>query len=403
MSSNSMIYQLLEGANGKIEQAILSTEHVEYFVKNLDKTNIPALIINNRLPIGDGIDMKDINSLREKGVEYYPSGRTGMPALVTAEDGLAIPGTLLATTDKNLLELSVLGTHVIYLNEKDMLSLLESGKIDIPMPKTTNIILHEKVGEWVGGTDIALYLIKYFDLSKDTLLEIQGEGLSTLTLNERFNLARTLIDLGYEKLLFQVDDVVMAFLQDRTEGEGHFYFPDMNADKNSVINIELQKIHPMIAWLEKDEIKIGPLTDKDAIETDLIFIGGNSSCRFADIQEGLKLIRYRPLADTVTACIMPGSQLVNGDLLDMGIAGILTEIGFDLLPSSFLNLLAEQPDTKRTRLGTSVKILYSGGMVANALSCFSAAMTGKITHPLELESILKHEEEYNHDHEHKHE
>jgi homoaconitase/3-isopropylmalate dehydratase large subunit len=400
MSSNSMIHQLLEAANGKVEQAILDTRDLEYFAKNLKQAKIPTLIINNHLPLGNGVLMKDIHTLKNKGVEYYPAGRTGMPALVTAEDGLAVPGSILVTNDKNLLELSVLGAYVHYLSKEDMLTLLNTGMINIPVPETTNIVLQGKASEWVGGIDIALYIAKHYGLSKKGSFEIQGEGLNALPLNERFNLARTLIDLGYENLLFQVDDKVMAFLQDRAEGEGHYYFPDADADESSVINIELQKIHPMIAWMENDEIMIGSLTDKDALEVDLVYAGGDTACRFADIQEGLKLIRYRPLADTVSACVMPGSQLVNGDLLDMGIAGILTEVGFDILPSSFLELLAEQPDNKRTRLGTSVTILHSGGLIANTLSCFSAAMTGKITHPLELESILKQEEDHQHDHEH---
>lgn len=401
----TMIHQLLETVKTKVNQAILNPKDVKYLAKDLSSAKIPALIINNRLPIDDAVNMKDIQILRSKGVEYYPSGRTGMPALVSAEDGLALPGAILATTDKNLLELSVLGAYIILLDDKKMLSLLENGNMDIQEPKTINIVLQGKAGEWIGGTDIALYMINYFSLPEDknTLLEIHGEGLNALSLNERFNLARTLIGLGYEHLLFQIDDAIMAFLQDRTDGEGLYYFPDAEADKNSTINIELQKIHPMLAWKEKDEIKIGPLTDKDGQETAQIFIGGDASCRYADIEAGLKLIRYRPLADTVTACIMPGSQLVNGDLLDMGIAGILTEIGFDLLPSSFLELLVSRTDIKNSRLGTSAQILHSGGMLANALSCFSAAMTGKITHPLELESILKQEEEQKHDHEHEHE
>ena len=321
-----------------------------------------------------------------------------MPALVTAEDGLSVPGGVVAADDKNLLELSVLGTHVVLLEKENMLSLLNEGTIKLNTPDVVNIALKGETSQFVGGMDIALYLIKYFDLSKGSMLEFQGEGLSALPLNERFNLARTLIDLGYENLIFQVDEKVMAFLQDRTQNVGKYYFSDMKDSDNKTINIEVQKIHPMIAWKEKDEIKIGPLTDKDGVKVDLIFIGGDNACRFADIQEGLKLIRYRPLSDSVSGSILPGSQLVYGDLLDMGIAGILTEIGFDILPSSFLELLRENPDKGQMRLGTSLKIVYSGGMAANALSCFSAAMTGKITHPLELESILKHEEEHLHDH-----
>jgi 3-isopropylmalate/(R)-2-methylmalate dehydratase large subunit len=392
-----MIHQLLNEAQGKIDQVILNTDQIDLINKKLDQAKIPALVINNHLPLNDHIEREKIATLRDKGVEYYPAGRTGMPAMVTAEDGLAVPGSLIATTDKNLLELAVLGSYVLYLDDNAMLDLLDKGTVKIKTPEVMNIVLKGNVGEWTGGIDIALYLEKYFDCPKDVLLEIHGEGLNSLPLNERFNLARTLIGLGYEKLLFQVDEAVMAFLQDRTEGEGRFYFAETDAEKEQVINIELQKIHPMIAWNEKDEIKIGPLTDKDGTNIDHIFIGGDTACRFADIQEGLKLIRYRPLADAVNGSILPGSQLVYGDLLDMGIAGILTEIGFDILPSSFLELIEKTPEGKQIRLGTSLKLLPSGAMVANALSCFSAAMTGRITHPLELESIIKSE-----DHQHEH-
>ena len=398
MSSNSMIQQLIKGAEGKFDQAILDTDNIGYFAENLDQAKIPALIINNRLPLGKSIDMKDIENLREKGIEYYPPGRTGMPSLVTAEDGLSVPGGMVAATDKNLLELSVLGTYVVYLNKEDMLSLLNKGTLKLNIPDVVNIVLKGETGQFVGGIDIALYLVNYFNLSKNSMLEFQGEGLNSLPLNERFNLARTLIDLGFENLIFQVDEKVMAYLQDRTQNEGKFYFADTEAPKNKMINIELQKIHPMIAWNENDQIKIGPLTDKDSAPIDLIFIGGDNAARYADIQDGLKLVRYHPLADNVAGSILPGSQLVYGDLLDMGIAGILTEIGFDILPSSFMELLSESPDKERIRLGTSLKILHSGGMTANALSCFSAAMTGRITHPLELESILEHEEEHQHEH-----
>ena len=402
MSSNSMIHQLMHDAKGKIDHVILNTAIIPFLVKNLDQAKIPALIIDNHMPISGQVNMNDVAKLRTKGVEFYPAGRTGMPAMVTAEDGLAVPGSILVSNDTNLLELSVLGAYVVVMDEKNLSVLLDSGSAKLDIPDVKNIILQGKAGEWIGGIDIALYLVKYFDLPKDKLLEFQGEGLNTLPLHERFNLARTLIGLGYDKLLFQVDEAVMAFLQDRTDGEGRYYFADPDAPGDSKVNIELQKIHPMIAWKEHDEVMIGSLTDKDNTIVYNVFIGGDTACRFSDIQDGLKLIRYTPLPDTVTGSIIPGSQLVFGDLLDMGIAGILTEIGFDLLPSSIMDLMSEGSTNELVGLGTSFSVLHKGCMVANALSCFSASVTGRITHPLELESILDQQNEHEHEHEHEH-
>ncbi len=401
MNKKSMIYQLLDGADNKIKQLILGTENLSFYADKVEKTKIDALIINNSLPLQNSPDSKDILALRNKGVEHYPAGRTGMPSMVTAEDGLAAPGTILASDDKNLLELAVLGSYVIYLPKESMLSLMNSGSVDLQLFNVKNLVLSGKPSKWIGGIDIALHIINYFDLSKDIILEIQGEGLNSLALNERFALARTLVDFGYEKLLFQVDDQVLAFLQDRSKVEGEYYFPDTEAAKESVLNIELEKVHPMIAWKKNTEIKIATITDKDGVKIEQIFIGGDNSCRYEDIEAGLKLIRYHPLKDSIRAAIIPGSQLVYADMLDMGVSGIFTELGFEILPSSILTLLSKQADTTKTRLGTSVSLLHSGSMLASVLSCFSAAISGKITHPMELESILKEEEEEK-ENEHKH-
>ncbi len=400
MNNKSMIHQLIDGADNKVSQIILGTENVKFYANNLTQSNIDALIINNSLPLKGAPDATDLLALRDKGVEHYPAGRTGIPSLVTAEDGLAAPGVILASDDKNLLELSVLGTYVLHLEKENMLALMNDSQLDLSIPESKNIELTGKAGEWVGGIDIALHLIHYFNLPKDKVLEFYGEGLTSLPLNERFSLARTLIDLGYEKLLFQVDEQVLAFLQDRSEAEGQFYFPDTEADKNTVLSIGMEKVHPMIAWKENNETKVGALTDKDGLNIEQIFIGGESANRYADIESGLKLIRYRPLSENLTAAIIPGSQLVYGDMLDMGISGILTEIGFEILPSSILPLLKTRADEKKVRLVTSASLVKSGAILANALSCFTAAITGKLTHPMELESILKQEEEKEHAHEH---
>ena len=55
----TMIHQLLEMAKGKIDQVILNTYDVKFFAKDLSSAKIPALIINNSLPIDDTVDMKD--------------------------------------------------------------------------------------------------------------------------------------------------------------------------------------------------------------------------------------------------------------------------------------------------------------------------------------------------------
>ncbi|MCK4813524.1 MAG: hypothetical protein KAT14_06265 [Candidatus Marinimicrobia bacterium] len=407
MRSSSMIYQLLKAASNteteKIGErlsvspdcAVLSHTSFDAVSRAMttEQCALKTLAINNHLPLKDGPSPESISTIQAKGVRYYAPGRAGMPALVVAEEGLAVPGSIIAGTDKNLLELGVLGSYVIHTDPKEMAALLNSGSMEIPVPASFDIVLEGEPGEWVNGIDIALFILKYYELPDDTstCLEIYGDGLNRLSLPERFNMVRVLVDFGYEHVLCQVDEQVIAFLQDRSTAEGKFYFPDTEKQPTSATTIDLHSIHPMLAWKNDNIVHIGNLTDKDGVPVHQVFIGGDTACRFKDFETGLKLVRYRPLFESVSAYILPGSQLINSDLLNMGIASIFTEIGVDILPPAFLDSLATYPDTLWTRMGTSAQILQSGGMLANALSCFSAAMTGKIIHPLELESILKQE------------
>ncbi len=407
MKLSSMIYQLLNAENNTKTKKIGEKFSVSPDCAVLSHTSFDAvshtmtakqcalktLAINNHLPLEGGPSPESISAIQAKGVRYYAPGRAGMPALVVAEEGLAVPGGIIAGIDKNLFELGVFGSYVIRTDSKKMAALLDIGSMEIPVPASFDIVLEGEPGEWIDGIDIALFILKYYELPDDTstCLEIYGDGLSRLSLPERFNMVRVLVDFGYEHVLCQVDEQVMAFLQDRSTVEGKFYFPDIEKKPASAITIDLHGIHPMLAWKNDDTVHIGNLTDKDGVPVHQIFIGGDTACRFKDFETGLKLVRYRPLFESVSAYIMPGSQLINSDLLDMGIASIFTEIGIDIFPPAFLYSLAKHSDALRTRMGTSAQILQSGGMLANALSCFSAAMTGKIIHPLELESILKQE------------
>ncbi|MDZ7820890.1 MAG: hypothetical protein U5N26_03210 [Candidatus Marinimicrobia bacterium] len=99
--------------------------------------------------------------MESHGVKYYEIGRGGTPAMVAAEEGIAVPGGILVTNDKNLLELGVFGTYVLLAEPEHIAELLESGKQTIPAPVPFGVELYGERGEWVSGTDIALYLLEY--------------------------------------------------------------------------------------------------------------------------------------------------------------------------------------------------------------------------------------------------
>jgi homoaconitase/3-isopropylmalate dehydratase large subunit len=393
-NQSTLIHQLLEEETGekgtRIPDFIVLSDKITDIFGDMTvnaKCSVPTLVINNLSPTEGGMPRENIKRSLECGADYYPPGRTGMPAMVCAEDGITAPGGCIVSTDKNLLELGVLGTLAIHCSHNEALEILKSGKIDFSIPASFGIELSGKSGKWVSGIDIALHIIKYHHLpdKESTCLEFYGEGLKDLPINERHNLARVLIDLGYEKVLFQVDEEVMAFLQDRCKKEGRYYFRDAPAD----LNIDLPDVDLMVAYRDKGGLQIQQLSNKIDLNIDQIFIGGDTACRYADFEKGLKVIRYTLPDVLLSAYLFPGSQLVYQDLLDTGMAGIFTEIGIDIAPSAFHQMLLHKADIFRTHMATSVRVLESGGLLAGTASCFAALPEGKIMHPQELESILK--------------
>lgn len=409
----SMIYQLLASLKDsdqilpgaeitlKPDATVFSPRDTDLLLSDQfsEKPELPVFMINNQAPTASGISLERQKNLAAKGVRYIGPNHGGISPMVLAEEGLAFPGALIAGTDEALAELGVLGALYINIDSSQTESLLKEGKFRFRVPQVTGVRLHGSPAEWISGTDIALTLLKYYKLpaAADGCLEFSGDGLKALSLPERHNLLRTMSDFGYHYLLCESDEESMAFLQDRSEAEARFFFAVETEKGFPQIDIDISRISLMIARYEKDELTIGELLDLDGKMIDQVIIGGDTACRYEDIEKGLKLIGYKPLPEELSALLMPGTQLVTSDLLDTGIAGILTEIGFQIFPSSFLSLLEAGPGNSRVRLCTSVKMLRQGAMLANAAVCFAAASSGYIIHPAELKQSRPEKEEHTHE------
>lgn len=409
--SKTIIEQFIEL---KHEAAVSVGESVSISADSVILSEIKAEEIMNRteiktfscstIVVADSMPFKHIDHrviekwTTEKGGIYLPSGRTGNISLVAAEDGLAFPGAVIAGDSENILELGTLGTLAVVLNDDELIACLETGTISYTVPSVNKIDLKGKSGEWINGADIALHMLYYHTMpSKETMLEFTGEGFEYLSLEERYSLARMLVDMGYKSLLFESDQKVMAFLQDRTLEEGQFFF---NESEENTLPVELEKVDSMVVIKENGSYIIKSLIDLDEENVDVIVAGGDSAGRFEDFKVPLTLVRYAEMNSQVTCYCLPGSQLVLSDLFDMGLAGLLTEMGAEVLPASMLEVFSQELSSKYKIMSTSLKLAEKGAVVAGAIPCFCAAMSGKIIHPREYEMLVKQAHK---DHEHEHE
>lgn len=380
----------------------------------IDKSKI--VVINNASPFNTNHQSKDTRLMQKFILDYelenyFELGRSGIPSKVIAENGFVCPGEVIISAEHSYAELGSLGAFVIQNSPNEIALSWATGEQWVTVPESIRINLSGKIGNYITGVDIALYFLDRYTVPdiENLVLEIGGDSLMQLTLSDRLNFARTLVEFGYAAVIFEADTVVLEYLADRTSREGKYYFPDEDADYKDTYNLNLNMVQTMCAFArDGEETKILPLTAMDEPSIDKIFIGGSSSSQYEDFQLGLSLIGYETLDDHVQAFILPGSNLIYSDLINQGLAGIFLDMGYEIYPASVFWALRESAGLfteDNTVIVTSSSLFNNAGntpghqvILVNNLVAFASGVAGRLIHPRAVEEMLKEKHSHHHDH-----
>ena len=199
---------------------------------------------------------------REMGVDFYPAGR-GIGHQIMCEEGYAWPGTMVVASDShsNMYGgLGCLGTPVV---RTDAAAIWATGQTWWQVPPVAKVKLLGKLKPGVTGKDIIITLCGLFN--KDEVLnhavEFTGEGVLSLTLEERLTIANMTTEWGALVGLFPVDRVTISWLRKRAD----FVAKRELAGVPSRQRRDGNGIHPRLNYLRIDELEKNILSsDQDA-------------------------------------------------------------------------------------------------------------------------------------------
>jgi len=153
---------------------------------------------------------------REMGVDFYPAGR-GIGHQIMCEEGYAWPGTMVVASDShsNMYGgLGCLGTPIV---RTDAAGLWATGRTWWQVPPVARVELKGKLRPGVTGKDVIITLCGFFN--KDEVLnhavEFVGDGVTSLTLNERLTIANMTTEWGALAGVFPIDDTTADWLRNR--------------------------------------------------------------------------------------------------------------------------------------------------------------------------------------------
>src|SRR3954471_6328351 len=155
---------------------------------------------------------------REHDIDFYPAG-TGISHQVMIEQGYVVPGSMVVASDShsNLYgAMAALGTPVV---RTDAASIWATGITWWQVPPVARVTLRNKLSAGVVGKDVIIALCGLFN--KDEVLnmavEFHGDGVASLTIDQRLTIANMTTEWGALAGVFPFDEVLRDYLYSRAD------------------------------------------------------------------------------------------------------------------------------------------------------------------------------------------
>ena len=123
-----------------------------------------------------------------------------------------------------------------------------------------------------------------------------------------------------------MDDITLAYLQDRSEREPVVYEADPDAEYEKVIDIDLAKIVPTVACphLPENTHLASELHD---IKVDQVVIGSCTNGRMEDMEAAYSILNGKKIADGIRCIIIPGTMQIYRECVERGYVTAFIDAG----------------------------------------------------------------------------
>jgi 3-isopropylmalate/(R)-2-methylmalate dehydratase large subunit len=330
-----------------------------------------------------------------QGVTYYGQGRGGIEHTVLVEEGWVVPGSVIAGGDSHTCTYGALGAFGTGLGSTDIAACLATGMFWQAVPGTIRVEFTGDRRPFVTGKDLILAVIAEIGVGggTNTVLEFAGDGVVSLSVDERLAVANMAVEAGAETGLFEADATISEYLDGRTERPWQAESSDPDAQLVGSVRIDLTTLPPLVA-LPNSPGNVVPLEEALGRRIDQVYIGNCSNGTITDLRQAAELLRGRSVHPDCRAIIVPASQRVYRQALEEGLIARFIEAGAMvstptcgacfgggmgiLAPGE--RAIATTNRNFRGRMGAR----DSEVCLANAWVAAAAAVAGEIVHPADV-------------------
>ena len=261
-------------------------------------------------------------------LNFYDVGQMGVEHALLPEKGIVTAGDCIIGADSHTCTYGAVGAFSTGVGSTDMAAGMAKGVAWFKVPAAIKVELTGAIQRPVTGKDVILHLIGKIGVSGALYksLEFTGEGVKSLTMEDRLCICNMAIEAGAKNGIFPVDEITEAYLKGRSQRTWVKYEADPDAEYERTVTIDLTTLEPTVSYPHLPENTHLAKEGKD-IKIDQIVIGSCTNGQLPDMAAAAEILKGRRLAPGVRGIIIPATQSVYRECMHRGYTDIFLDAG----------------------------------------------------------------------------
>ncbi len=332
----------------------------------------------------------------ERGIShFYDVGKMGIEHALLPEQGVVGAGDLIIGADSHTCTYGALGAFSTGVGSTDMAAGMAQGMAWFKVPSAIKFELSGALPKNCSGKDVILTIIGMIgvDGALYKSMEFCGDGIASLSMDDRFTICNMAIEAGAKNGIFPVDEKTISYMEGRCERPYKIFSADDDAEYEKTIEINLSEIVPTVSCPHLPE-NTHPATELSDIKIDQVVIGSCTNGRMEDMEAAYSILKDRKVADGVRCIIIPATMEVYRQCIERGYITAFIDAGAVVSTPTcgpclggYMGILAEGErciaTTNRNFVGRMGHV-KSEVYLASPLTAAISATTGFITAPKEV-------------------
>ncbi len=246
---------------------------------------------------------------KQKITHFFDVGQMGIEHALLPEKGIVGAGDCVIGADSHTCTYGALGAFSTGVGSTDMAAGMIAQKAWFKVPSAIKFNLTGTLPPFVTGKDLILHIIGLIgvDGALYKSMEFTGEGVASLSMDDRFTVCNMAIEAGAKNGIFPVDERTLDYMKGRFTREVKIYTADEDAEYEQVIDIDLSTLLPTVAFPHLPE---NTRTEWETLPIQQVVIGSCTNGRISDMRQAAEILKGRKVAKGVRCIVIPATQEV---------------------------------------------------------------------------------------------